>query len=160
MNLSVFPPLNASLNASSALLLALGYAFIRQRAITAHTLCMLAATATSTVFLVCYITYHAFHGATRFPGHNVAVERVIVGLDRAALFTKHIKPICLVLTVARVNEVGHEKHRYWGHAELSCCHMICFLMYSSDWSRRLKRFPLNFWISRNVILSFVAKTAA
>ena len=62
------PELNAALNLTTAILLVLGYTLIRQRAITGHTLCMLAATFTSSVFLVCYIYYHLHHGATRFPG--------------------------------------------------------------------------------------------
>ncbi len=64
------PELNAALNLTSAILLILGYTLIRQRAITGHTLCMLGATATSTIFLVCYIYYHLHHGATRFPGRG------------------------------------------------------------------------------------------
>ena len=66
------PELNAALNLASALLLILGYTLIRQRAITGHTLCMLGATATSTVFLISYIYYHLHHGATRFPGHGAS----------------------------------------------------------------------------------------
>jgi uncharacterized membrane protein YozB (DUF420 family) len=66
--LSVLPALNASLNLTTACLLVLGYTLIRQRAITAHTICMLAACATSTLFLVSYLYYHYHHGATRFPG--------------------------------------------------------------------------------------------
>ena len=70
MNLSILPTLNASLNATSALLLTLGYLFIRQRAITAHTMCMLSACGTSTLFLVSYVTYHSLHGSTPFQGHG------------------------------------------------------------------------------------------
>ena len=64
------PELNAALNLASALLLVLGYTLIRQRAITGHTLCMLGATFTSTVFLISYVYYHLHHGATRFPGRG------------------------------------------------------------------------------------------
>ena len=64
------PELNAALNLTSAILLILGYTLIRQRAITAHTLCMLGATLTSAIFLVSYIYYHLHHGASRFPGHG------------------------------------------------------------------------------------------
>ncbi len=70
MSLSLLPSINASLNATSAILLILGYTLIRQRAITGHTLCMLMACATSTLFLICYLTYHYFHGTTHFPGHG------------------------------------------------------------------------------------------
>ncbi len=70
VNLAALPVLNASLNATSALLIILGYTLIRQRAITGHTICMLAACITSTLFLISYLTYHYFHGATKFPGHG------------------------------------------------------------------------------------------
>ena len=70
MDLSSLPSLNASLNATSALLLILGYTLIRQRAITAHTICMLTACAASTIFLCSYIYYHYHHGRTAFPGHG------------------------------------------------------------------------------------------
>ena len=71
MPLEQLPALNAALNASSAFLLILGYVLIRQRAITAHTMAMLAACGTSTLFLISYIYYHLHHGATRFPGHGL-----------------------------------------------------------------------------------------
>ncbi len=72
MDFSTLPAVNAGLNLASALLLTLGYLFIRQKAITAHTICMLAACSTSTLFLISYITYHAHHGATHFSGHGIA----------------------------------------------------------------------------------------
>ena len=64
------PEQNAVLNLVSAILLVAGYIFIRRRAVEAHKFCMLGATLTSTVFLVCYLYYHAHHGSTRFPGHG------------------------------------------------------------------------------------------
>lgn len=70
IDISRLPMINAALNVSSAFFLTLGYIFIRQRAITAHTMCMLAACGTSTLFLISYITYHIHHGATRFPGEG------------------------------------------------------------------------------------------
>jgi len=68
MDLSFLPPINAALNAASAILLLLGYFFIRQRAVTAHTMAMLGACGASLLFLVCYLSYHYFHGSTRFQG--------------------------------------------------------------------------------------------
>lgn len=66
LQLSDFPALDASLNAASAVLLTLGYIFIRAKRIHAHKICMLSAVATSSIFLVCYLWYHAHHGVTRF----------------------------------------------------------------------------------------------
>ena len=68
--LSEFPAIDAALNAASALLLALGYFFIRRRRIQAHKVCMLSAFGTSSLFLACYIWYHAHHGVTRFAGRG------------------------------------------------------------------------------------------
>lgn len=70
MDVSKLPQINAGLNATSAFLLTLGYLFIRQKAITAHTVCMVSACVTSALFLISYITYHVQHGATRFPGQG------------------------------------------------------------------------------------------
>ena len=70
MDLSILPSINAGLNFTSALLLTLGYFFVRQKALTAHTMCMLAACGTSTLFLISYLYYHFHHGATKFPGHG------------------------------------------------------------------------------------------
>ncbi|MSR78147.1 MAG: DUF420 domain-containing protein [Candidatus Omnitrophica bacterium] len=70
MNLSILPSLNAALNTASALLLILGYIFIRQRALTAHTMAMMAACGTSTLFLISYLTYHYYHGSEHFQGQG------------------------------------------------------------------------------------------
>ncbi len=70
MEMSKLPSINAALNAMSAFLLLLGYIFIRQRAIKAHTMCMVSAFGTSTLFLISYIYYHLHHGATRFQGEG------------------------------------------------------------------------------------------
>lgn len=71
MDYSKLPALNAALNATSALLLILGYIFIRQRAIKAHTMSMVAACCTSALFLISYLTYHFHHGSTKFQGQGI-----------------------------------------------------------------------------------------
>jgi protein SCO1/2/putative membrane protein len=53
-----FPRFNATLNAVSALLLALGFAAIRQRLVRLHVACMLSALVVSAVFLTSYLYYH------------------------------------------------------------------------------------------------------
>lgn len=70
LELSDLPTVDAALNATSAVLLTLGYIFIRRGNVRAHKTCMLSALGTSAVFLACYLTYHYFHGTTRFPGHG------------------------------------------------------------------------------------------
>jgi putative membrane protein len=65
---SALPALNAVLNASSAVLLAAGYVFIRRRRIDAHRACMLGAACVSTAFLVSYVVYHWLAGSRPFGG--------------------------------------------------------------------------------------------
>jgi len=67
MTLADLPAVNATLNALSAAFLACGYWFIKRDRQRAHRNCMLAAVVTSTLFLVCYLIYHALvHTVTRF----------------------------------------------------------------------------------------------
>ena len=68
--LSWLPAVNATLNATSALCLLSGYGFIRRKRIGAHRVCMLAACAVSTLFLVSYLTYHAHVGSVHFHGQG------------------------------------------------------------------------------------------
>jgi putative membrane protein len=60
------PAVNASLNALSGVLLVVAYTLIRNRQIERHRQVMLAAFATSSLFLVCYVVYHAQVGSVRF----------------------------------------------------------------------------------------------
>jgi len=68
--LSALPTVNATLNATSAVLLAFGFVFIKRRNIPAHRACMIGAFSTSVIFLICYLVYHYFHGTTKFAGEG------------------------------------------------------------------------------------------
>lgn len=62
------PHVNASLNGLAAVLLIAGYVLIKRRKERAHKWTMLACFGVSTVFLVCYLTYHIGIGGSReFP---------------------------------------------------------------------------------------------
>ncbi len=66
MPLSSFPALNASLNATTAVLLLTGWALIKSGRREAHRWTMVAAFLCSTVFLACYLWYHYHVGSVRF----------------------------------------------------------------------------------------------
>jgi len=68
--LTVLPAVNATLNATSAILLVTARRLIAVRRIEAHKRTMLAALTTSTLFLVSYLYYHAHIGSKHFPGPN------------------------------------------------------------------------------------------
>ena len=63
-----FPALNAILNGTSAILIATGRHFIKQKRMTAHKRCMIGAVTASSLFLVSYLYYHWHVGTVRFRG--------------------------------------------------------------------------------------------
>lgn len=66
--LRFLPALNALLNGLCTVALLTGFYFIRQRNIAAHRVSMVTAFVFSSLFLISYITNHALHGETHFPG--------------------------------------------------------------------------------------------
>ncbi|MBI3996100.1 MAG: DUF420 domain-containing protein [Candidatus Omnitrophica bacterium] len=90
MALAVGPSLNAVLNATSAILLMAGALCIKAGRIGAHRACMLAACATSTLFLISYVAYHAQAGSVHFRG---------TGWTRPAYFTILISHTILAVVI-------------------------------------------------------------
>jgi uncharacterized membrane protein YozB (DUF420 family) len=70
LEITDLPAVNATLNASSAVLLVLAYRAIRSRNVGRHRKLMLSAAAVSTVFLACYLVYHARVGSVHFTGQG------------------------------------------------------------------------------------------
>jgi putative membrane protein len=68
LNVTDLPAVNATLNATSAVLLLFAYAAIRRHDVQRHRTLMLATAATSALFLVCYLVYHAHVGSVKFTG--------------------------------------------------------------------------------------------
>lgn len=71
MTVQDLPAVNATLNAISAVLLVIAYLLIRARRIEQHRRVMIAAFATSSVFLVFYLAYHAQVGSVRFTRQGI-----------------------------------------------------------------------------------------
>ena len=84
--LTSLPAANAVFNSLCALCLLCGYVNIRRGNRVLHKRFMLSATAFSALFLISYVTYHAYHGDTHFPGR---------GWVRPAYFTLLISHIGL-----------------------------------------------------------------
>jgi putative membrane protein len=64
------PTLNALLNTTSALLLVTGHRMITKGRRETHRKFMIAACAVSCCFLISYLTYHSYHGTTKFLGEG------------------------------------------------------------------------------------------
>jgi putative membrane protein len=90
MTVHDLPAVNASLNALSGILLLIGYVLIRNGRIRQHRQCMVAAFITSSLFLVCYVVYHAQVGSVPFTR---------AGFVRPLYFTILITHVTLAATV-------------------------------------------------------------
>lgn len=96
MTVRDLPALNAALNATSSLLLLLGYALIRAGRRAAHRAAMLSAAFTSTLFLVSYLTYHAAVGSVRFRGQGGMRTLYLAILGSHSLLAAATVPLTLV----------------------------------------------------------------
>lgn len=108
--LADFPAIDAALNATSAVLLTLGYVFIRRRQIAAHRASMLSAFGTSSLFLICYLWYHAHHGVTHFPGQGGVRTFYFTLLGSHSVLAAVIVPLILV-TLYRALRKRFVRHR-------------------------------------------------
>jgi uncharacterized membrane protein YozB (DUF420 family) len=87
---STLPAVNAALNATSGIFLLTGYVLIKKRQINAHRNAMLAAFASSTLFLTSYLVYHYHAGSRPFPG---------VGAIRLVYFVILISHVLLAIAI-------------------------------------------------------------
>jgi uncharacterized membrane protein YozB (DUF420 family) len=110
MTISDLPALNATLNATSAILLGVGFYFIQRREIDRHKVCMVAAFAVSTAFLVSYLFYHYHHGATPFPGAGWVRTAYFALLISHVLLAFLVVPLALV-TLYRAWTGQFDRHR-------------------------------------------------
>jgi len=108
--LAAFPSIDAALNATSAVLLVLGYFFIRTKRVGAHMTCMISACATSTLFLVCYLWYHAHHGVTRFTGQGAIRPVYFTILGTHTVLAAAIVPL-IIMSLYRASRRRFALHK-------------------------------------------------
>jgi len=107
------PAINASLNAISGVLLVIGYALMRARRIDMHRRVMIAAFFTSSLFLICYLIYHAQVGSVRFTR-----EGFVRPVYFTILFT-HVTLAATVLPLAIITLTRGLKGRYPRHRAIA-----------------------------------------
>jgi uncharacterized membrane protein YozB (DUF420 family) len=112
---SFFPPLNATLNALSGVFLLIGFVLIKQKRIQLHKRFMLAACATSVLFLVSYITYHSLRGGvvTRF-GETGTIRTIYL-----AILVSHTILAVVILPLAILSVVNGLKMRVERHRRVA-----------------------------------------
>jgi uncharacterized membrane protein YozB (DUF420 family) len=104
------PSVNASLNALAAVLLILGYVLIRQGRREAHRKAMLAAFATSVVFLICYLVYHFQVGSVRFQRTGIIRTIYLSILISHTILAAAVPPLAII-TLNRALKARFPAHR-------------------------------------------------
>ena len=104
------PAVNASLNALSGVLLLCGYTMIRLRRIETHRKFMIAAFVTSSLFLVCYIVYHAQVGSVRFTRQGFVRPLYFTILITHVTLAATVVPLAIV-TLSRGLKARYPQHR-------------------------------------------------
>jgi uncharacterized membrane protein YozB (DUF420 family) len=110
MDVTDLPHLNAALNGVAAILLTVGYSFIRAGQVDAHKRCMIAAFVVSGLFLASYVTYHAQAGSKPFPGTGFIRTLYFTILIPHVILAAAVLPMALV-TLRRGLRRDDARHR-------------------------------------------------
>jgi putative membrane protein len=104
------PAVNATLNAISGVLLIVAYLLIRARRIEQHRKTMIAAFVSSSLFLVCYIVYHAQVGSVRFTRQGFVRPLYFGILITHVTLAAVVLPLAIV-TLSRGLQARYPQHR-------------------------------------------------
>ena len=107
---TALPAVNATLNAISGWFLFVGYVLIRRRQINAHRNAMLGAFASSTLFLISYLVYHAHAGSRPFTGQGALRYVYFTILISHVILAAAILPMAIA-TLSRGLRGKYPEHR-------------------------------------------------
>jgi uncharacterized membrane protein YozB (DUF420 family) len=107
---TALPAVNASLNATTAVLLIVGYVLIRRGRRQLHRRVMITAFCTSVLFLVSYLTYHAHAGSKHFTGTGTARTIYFSILLTHTVLAAAIVPLA-IMTLSRGLSARYDRHR-------------------------------------------------
>jgi len=110
INVSMLPTLHAFINGTCAVLLLLGYVFIRRRNFKAHKTMMLSAFILSCLFLVSYVIYHSQVPSTHFGGEGILKAVYFIVLITHIVLAAVIVPLAL-FTISRSFRGEFIKHK-------------------------------------------------
>jgi putative membrane protein len=108
---SIFPPLNASLNAISTVFLLAGFWFIKNGRKEAHQKSMTGALITSSLFLLCYVYYHYTSGHTTFPKEYPTARIIYLAILFPHVVLAVLNVPLIIITVMAAVKGNFEKHR-------------------------------------------------
>ena len=110
MDIHSLPAVNATLNAISGVLLIAGYLLMRARRIDLHRRVMIAAFTTSSLFLICYLVYHANVGSVRFTRPGFVRPLYFTILITHVTLAATVLPLAII-TLSRGLNARYAQHR-------------------------------------------------
>jgi uncharacterized membrane protein YozB (DUF420 family) len=110
MSVHDLPAVNATLNAVSGILLVIAYGLIRARRIEQHRRVMIAAFLTSSLFLICYVAYHAQVGSVRFTRQGYVRPLYFTILITHVTLAAVVLPMAII-TLSRGLTARYPQHR-------------------------------------------------
>ena len=113
------PAINATLNASAAVLLVTGYVQIRRRNIRAHQACMWSALALSTLFLISYVTYHYLKQQATGEAHTTFPATGLVRTIYRFILLTHVVLAAVVVPLAFVTIWRGVRNRLDRHVRIA-----------------------------------------
>jgi uncharacterized membrane protein YozB (DUF420 family) len=110
LDIHSLPAVNATLNGISGILLIAGYLLMRARRIELHRRVMIAAFVTSSLFLTCYIVYHANVGSVRFTRPGLVRPLYFTILITHVTLAATVPPLAII-TLSRGLKARYPQHR-------------------------------------------------
>ncbi len=104
------PIVNAILNATAAVLLIVGYTFIRRGKVNAHHKTMIAAFVVSCLFLISYLAYHYNVGSVKFDKPGWVRTAYLWILATHTILAASV-PVLAIITLTRALKGQYAKHR-------------------------------------------------
>ncbi len=112
MTVTDLPAINASLNATAAVLLIIGLILIKTGRKKAHGLCMSLALVVSAAFLGCYLYYHYKVGHVAFAGQGIA-RAIYLPLLASHVILAVVNLPMIILTVLPAVRERFDQHKRW-----------------------------------------------
>lgn len=110
MSVSELPHLNAALNTLSAMLLFMGFVFIKNKQVTAHRNCMILAIVVSAAFLASYLVYHFNVGSVKYTREGFIRLVYFAVLISHTILAASV-PFLVGITVYRAVRKQFDKHK-------------------------------------------------
>lgn len=110
IDVSLLPAVNAGFNSLATVFLVGGFVAIRRKQRTVHKYLMISALAASVLFLVSYVTYHWFHGDTKYPP-DAPFRALYLGVLASHVLLSMVLPFLVLVVLWFVVRGSFARHK-------------------------------------------------